>query len=265
MQKLQVKILMLCALCYGILAMPMPPKESEGGITPEDRKAAEVYLKNFYTFANKTRNTFEERLREMQRFFGMRVTGRLDNGTMTMMKAPRCGMPDMAEVRAVPGRPRWRQTSLTYRILNFTPDLPQNLVNDSIKRAFDVWSQVTPLTFNQVGNGQADILIQFSSSGHNDGSAFDGRNGVLAHAYFPGLGIGGDAHFDEDETWTINRAAFNLFLVAAHEFGHSLGLEHSNDRSALMFPTYRYVNTDGYRLPQDDVSRIQALYGRRPS
>lgn len=74
-----------------------------------------VYLKNFYTLANKSRNTFEERLREMQRFFGMRVTGRLDNGTMTMMKTPRCGMPDMAAVRAVPGRPRWRQTSLTYR------------------------------------------------------------------------------------------------------------------------------------------------------
>ncbi|XP_077340509.1 collagenase 3-like [Lithobates pipiens] len=265
MQKLQVKILMLCSLCYGILAMPMPPKENGGGITPEDRKIAEVYLKNFYTFANKSRNTFEERLREMQRFFRMKVTGRLDTATMTMMKAPRCGMPDMAEVRAVPGRPIWGQTSLTYRFLNFTSTLPQNMVTDSIKRAFDVWSQVTPLTFNQVGNGEADILIQFSRRSHNDGGPFDGPNGVLAHAYFPGSGIGGDAHFDEDETWTNSRAGFNLFLVAAHELGHSLGLEHSNVPSALMFPTYRYVNTDGYRLPQDDVARIQALYGRRPT
>ncbi|KAM5180548.1 uncharacterized protein ACMZJ9_001037 [Mantella aurantiaca] len=265
MQKLQVKILVLFCLCYGTFGMPTPTMETEGDITSEDRKAAEVYLNNFYTFKNKSRNTFAERIREMQRFFGMRVTGRLDTNTMNMMKAPRCGMPDMAEVRAVPGRPRWRQSSLTYRIVNYTPDLPMNVVDDSIKQAFDVWSQVTPLRFTQVNNGQADIFIQFSSRAHNDQSSFDGRNGVLAHAYFPGLGIGGDAHFDEDETWTNGRAAFNLFLVAAHEFGHSLGLEHSNNPSALMFPNYRYMNTQGYRLPQDDVSRIQALYGRRPT
>ncbi|XP_018411864.1 PREDICTED: interstitial collagenase-like [Nanorana parkeri] len=164
MQKTQVKILMLFSLCYGILGMPMPPMETEGDMTPEDRKIAEAYLKNFYTLKNKSRNTFAERMREMQKFFGMRVTGRLDTNTMNMMKTPRCGMPDVAEVRNVPGRPRWRQTSLTYRILNYTPDLPMNVVDDSIKRAFDVWGQVTPLTFTKVPNGQADILIQFSRS-----------------------------------------------------------------------------------------------------
>ncbi|XP_040196151.1 collagenase 3-like [Rana temporaria] len=265
MQKLQVKILMLCALCYGILAVPMPPKESEGVITPEDRKHAEVYLKNFYTFANKSRNTFEERLREMQRFFRMKVTGRLDTATMTMMKAPRCGMPDMSEFRAVVGRPIWPKTSLTYRFVNFTSKLPQNVATDAIKRALNVWSQVTPLTFNQVGDDQADILIQFSRRSHNDAGPFDGPNGVLAHAYFPGPGIGGDAHFDEDETWSNDKTGYNLFIVAAHELGHSLGLEHSDVPSALMFPAYHYVATDNFRLPQDDIARIQALYGRRPS
>lgn len=55
----------------------------------------------------------------------------------------------------------------------------------------------------------------------------------------------------------------NLLLVAAHEFGHALGLDHSRDRRALMFPTYQYVNTNGYRLPDDDRRGVQALYGKQ--
>lgn len=52
-----------------------------------------------------------------------------------------------------------------------------------------------------------------------------------------------------------------LFGVAAHEFGHSLGLAHSDVNSSLMFP---YFNKDidyNYKLPQDDINGIQQLYG----
>lgn len=46
------------------------------------------------------------------------------------------------------------------------------------------------------------VICSFESGEHGDGDAFDGTGGTLAHAYFPIYG--GDAHFDEAETWTIN-------------------------------------------------------------
>ena len=53
-------------------------------------------------------------------------------------------------------------------------------------------------------------------------------------------------------------SAYNVFQVAAHEFGHALGLRHSEKRSALMEPNYKgYFPVFSYRLPEDDVEGEQ--------
>ena len=52
----------------------------------------------------------------------------------------------------------------------------------------------------------------------------------------------------------------NLFQVAVHEFGHSLGLGHSSSPDAIMAAIYRgYV--PNAELNRDDIAGIQALYG----
>ncbi|NXG90980.1 MMP18 protein, partial [Stercorarius parasiticus] len=223
----------------------------------------QVYLDKFFPIFTRTQSlSLEERIKEMQRFFHLTVTGRLDAETLETMKKPRCGLPDVSDSKAATETPRWRKTRLTYKIFNYTPDLPRRKVDNAIERAFAVWSDVTPLEFRRVYIFPADIVIAFARRAHGDGSPFDGRGNVLAHAFGPGRGIGGDAHFDDDERWSEYDREINLFLVAAHEFGHSLGLNHSDVREALMYPIYSYTNPETFTLPEDDKQRIQKLYGK---
>uniref|UniRef100_A0A8D0D134 Collagenase 3-like n=1 Tax=Sander lucioperca TaxID=283035 RepID=A0A8D0D134_SANLU len=204
------------------------------------------------------------KLSEMQRFFGLHITGTLDADTMTMMKKPRCGVPDtnIASFSTFGKNLKWEKNSLTYRIENYTPDMSVSEVDDSIEKALQVWAKVTPLRFTRIYSGTADIMISFSRQAHGDFYPFDGPDGTLAHAFAPGPNIGGDAHFDDDESFTFrSNTGYVLFLVAAHEFGHSLGLSHSVDPGALMYPVYSYNNPDTFVLPRDDVNGIQSLYG----
>ncbi|XP_065482925.1 stromelysin-1-like [Caloenas nicobarica] len=265
---MKTKILPFLGLLYVACSCAFPVAPEKG---KEDMQFAKKYLENFYDFKEEKNSLFKSRnlnhmadkIREMQSFFGLEVTGELNHKTLDMMKQPRCGIPDVRSYSTFPQSPRWKKEDVTYRILNYTPDMLQSDVDEAIARAFQLWSSVTPLRFTRLYSGQADIMISFAAGFHGDFYSFDGPGGTLAHAYPPSSGIGGDAHFDEDENWTkfTTYNGYNLFLVAAHELGHSLGLGHSNVFGALMYPIYMPRDTRDYRLPQDDIDGIQALYG----
>ena len=127
----------------------------------------------------------------------------------------------------------WRNTNLTYSIMNTTSKLPQSIVETRIQEAFDMWASKTPLTFTRlpphtIETDQADILIYFTGGQAHAGLdevAFDGPGGTFAHTYYPPrmsyrefalefpdqahlypYFIRGDAHFDWSEYWTDNAA-----------------------------------------------------------
>ncbi len=77
-----------------------------------------------------------------------------------------------------------------------------------------------------------------------------------------GGSIGGDVHVDNGNTWVDNASAgvgeLDLFTVLLHEFGHALGLGHSNVTGSIMEATYAGARRT---LTADDIAGIQAIYG----
>uniref|UniRef100_A0A2H8TRK4 Matrix metalloproteinase-17 n=1 Tax=Melanaphis sacchari TaxID=742174 RepID=A0A2H8TRK4_9HEMI len=219
-------------------------------------------------------NQLQDALRTLQTFGNIPVTGKMDAATKELMKKPRCGVPDLSPAagqrrtkRYTLQGQKWHHVNLTWSLRTRRLDkVDHGWVRSDLNRAFQVWSKYSKLTFREVNSESADILVFFEKGYHGDGYPFDGPGQVLAHAFFPGTGRGGDAHFDEEEEWLVadktSKDGTSLFRVAVHEFGHSLGLSHSSVQDALMFPWYQDLQSD-FELPNDDRIGIQVLYGAK--
>jgi hypothetical protein len=85
--------------------------------------------------------------------------------------------------------------------------------------------------------------------------------GVLAETILPpptnGGTAAGDILFNSTIRWQIG-TGYDLETVAAHEFGHALGLGESSDPNSVMYGVYNGIKT---ALDSDDIAGIQSLYG----
>jgi hypothetical protein len=134
-----------------------------------------------------------------------------------------------------------------------------------ILKAAQSWAAQTNINFDIVADSGTPIgqgAYQQGDPGMGDirigGYAYSPS--YLATAYMPpplnNYSIGGDIEFNTQMTWNIN-STYDLFTVAAHEVGHTLGLYHSSINTAVMYGTYFGVKSS---LTSDDISGVRAIY-----
>lgn len=131
-------------------------------------------------------------------------------------------------------------------------------------------------TQNIIGNGGANFnpVWNGNASGRNQGvniiSAIT-QSGGGAIAWMYGGASGWTIEFiDSDFTFADGPGSIpgNQMCIQAintHEYGHALGLDHSNVNGATMWPSASYGSTGPRSINSDDQAGVQAIYGVQSS
>ncbi|KAL0342378.1 UNVERIFIED_CONTAM: Metalloendoproteinase 3-MMP [Sesamum calycinum] len=179
--------------------------------------------KDTTTLTHQTDDLFDDDLelavKNYQTFFKLAVNGIMDANTLETMSSPRCGVPDTFNLN--------RSHELYLRI----PTLASHYVFFPGEPKWPPTKR--SLTYSFPSDGQIDII-----SGSWGWEYIDGPKDFSAPS-------DGRLHFDGDEKWVdgVTPGAFDLQTVGLHELGHVLGLGHTNDSGAVMYP---YIG-DGLR------------------
>jgi hypothetical protein len=164
---------------------------------------------------------------------------------------------------------KWETASVPYYVNPQSVYVSSNAAISAIQTAAAGWRNQTragiALVYSGTTNGSSLAL-------NNKNEVFfrnDANGGAVAESYvwWDGSGrlVDGDIVFHEGayQFYAQSGCLSGIYVedVAIHEFGHVLGLQHSNVAGATMQPAMpSYCDTTQLTLEADDVSGIESLY-----
>lgn len=167
---------------------------------------------------------------------------------------------------------RWTNPIIEYQIGPLSDDAPEDEQVDAILEAAYAWEEASGgmITIEFVGFTDIDYeeredenVIFMVKEGWPFGTS------AVAITRTWGLGSGEIEAFDMhlgDENTTFSTSDIpppgttDLQNTVTHEFGHVLGLDHSNDPGACMYSTAVRGETSKRTLGEDDIAGLQWLY-----
>lgn len=239
-------------------------KVVKGLLNPNHIKFAVSYLKKYgYLREDFTLNDFVAAVVKFHQYFHIK-SEELTLESITAMAGIRCGCPDNEHiVEDATQAPKWGRKTLSYYVDSYVNGLTKEKQGEIYQRAYDSISKVCGLTFVRVNSSSSAQIVITTSNSRKD--ELGTPSGVLAFAELPpSNNFDGQLEMTIDlaETWIDNPTNRGILLqnVFCHESGHNLGLTHSKIQGALMAPYYNAA----IAVPQqqDDVTRLQALYGK---
>ena len=168
---------------------------------------------------------------------------------------------------------RWYVAPVPYYVNTANLDLPPNVIVPALQAGADAWALQSTAAFSFTYAGPSS-----QTTNTNDGmnlvmfrDAISGSGSAIATTY---SWFSGSSMIDTDIVFWDG--AFRFFVgangcsggfyiedIAAHEFGHALGLGHSTSASATMYPSASACNTANRTLDADDLAGVLAIYGPR--
>ena len=164
----------------------------------------------------------------------------------------------------------WAQRPVPYVINTANLDLPDAAVESSVRAGADAWA------------AQSNASFGFSYAGRSTQTTtgYDGVNLVIFRNAPSGSAIATAYYWSSgarliDADIVFWDGAFRFFAgtsgctggfyvedIAAHEFGHALGLGHSDVAGATMYPSVSSCDQSPRTLSADDIAGVLFIYPR---
>lgn len=167
--------------------------------------------------------------------------------------------------------PKWNRTPINYYINTTNLDLPGGQVEAAVRAGADSWAQQSTanFAFNYAGpsgqttntnDGTNVVMFRNASSQSAIATTYYWYN---SSGLFDADIVFWDGAFRFFSGTSGCTGGFYIEDIAAHEFGHALGLGHSTSTAATMYPSVSSCNQSNRFLDADDLAGVLALYGPR--